>query len=346
MTILTHPEHALHAAVSGLVIFLFVGRSKKGIANTVVISLLALLFSAPWWSIVLKTNGITPFLNAANTGNYNFQAIINFITFNLSHEIGLRSIGFMSLVGALILISRKQYFLPTWIGAIYISEPRSAPLFLVPAFAICSSLALVEILKILSTSYSQKNSKTIPKNESGLTLFHRLAKITIGILVVQWLISSYSIAMVEATTTTLRKEERDAFAWVSNNTLPGSTFIILTGDQPFTDPTSEWFPALTNRISINTVQGNEWNSSVNFYDFFALSKEVQSCYYLDIKCLEHWSVENGISFDYIYIRNLITVSNKPEMIGIGIISNLLYSGSYEPVYVSTDVAIFQVLKGN
>ncbi|MFC2064739.1 ArnT family glycosyltransferase [Chloroflexota bacterium] len=346
MTILSHPEHALHTAISGFVIFLFFGRNKKGLIHSIVIGFLAFLFSAPWWSFVLRNFGISPYLNASSTGYHNFQAIINFITFDFTHEIGLRSIGFLSFLGVFLLISRKQYFFPIWTGIIYITEPRSAPLFLVPAFAICSSLALIEILKILSPSYSSEKFITSQQNKDGFDGLNRFTKIAICILMVQWIISAYSIAMIEATTITLRRAESNAFTWVIKNTLPGSTFVILTGDQPFTNPTAEWFPALTNRVSINTVQGNEWNSSVDFYDFLEYSKNIQSCYYQDLKCLEYWSVENGIPFEYIYIRKPNSDLSLSEVSNIGIISNLLFSEKFDPVYDSNDVVIFQGRKGD
>ncbi|MGZ3979400.1 MAG: glycosyltransferase family 39 protein, partial [Flavisolibacter sp.] len=64
LTILSHPETALHTAASAVVFFLFFGRNKKGLLRSLLIIALILLVTAPWWATVLIHNGISPFIAA------------------------------------------------------------------------------------------------------------------------------------------------------------------------------------------------------------------------------------------------------------------------------------------
>ena len=343
LTILSHPEIALHTAFSGFVFFIFLEKNSKGIIKSLFICLLILIFTGPWLLDILKSHGLTPFLSAGSTGNYGILPFFDLIIFNFTHEIGITSISFLALIGSLILVSRRQLFLPIWIIVIFFSEPRSAALFLVPVLAICASLAFVEVLSFFTPPTNSKNEiqDQINIKKIELKLF---SKITIGILLTQWIISAYSVASIEISSTTIQKDDINALLWVSKNTLPGSRFIILTGEQPFTDPVAEWFPALTYRISINTVQGHEWDDSVNFYDFLDSSKNVQDCYFQDINCLVYWSSESGFSFDYIYVSKSDEQSYRPEISKAGIVSSIQNSKLFKSVYESTEVSIFQATK--
>ncbi len=68
LTILSHPETALHTAASAVVFFLFFGRNRKGLLKSLLISGLIILVTAPWWATVLIHNGISPFIAAGKTG--------------------------------------------------------------------------------------------------------------------------------------------------------------------------------------------------------------------------------------------------------------------------------------
>jgi hypothetical protein len=70
------------------------------------------------------------------------------------------------------------------------------------------------------------------------------------------------------------------------------------------DRTSEWFPVLAGRVSVATVQGQEWveggafRSSIDDYDL------LQECSERDGSCLADWSDATGVDFDYVYIPKI------------------------------------------
>src|SRR5262249_34347385 len=100
--------------------------------------------------------------------------------------------------------------------------------------------------------------------------------------------------------TALQPEERQAMAWVAANIPPSSRFLVVTGEENWAiDRVSEWFPTLTGRISLNTVQGSEWlpTSAATKVQNSAL----QLCGTEEVSCLDHWSELTGLSYHYIYI---------------------------------------------
>ena len=94
----------------------------------------------------------------------------------------------------------------------------------------------------------------------------------------------------------LLPEERQALNWIVDNTAKDSRFLILTGDAALSDPLSEWFPALTERVSIVTVQGHEWTPDSPLIENMRAYSRAQSCLNGDSSCLIDWD------FDYLYIR--------------------------------------------
>ena len=135
-----------------------------------------------------------------------------------------------------------------------------------------------------------------------------------------------------------------AFAWIKENTPSERKFLVLTDLLPLNDPVSEWFPALTGRVSIGTVQGQEWDNSISLLRFKKNSTDVQKCFNLTYSCVDSWAEQNHKVIDYIYIRNLILKSD-PQFgssfpSGLGDLSSS--QGYTDLVYRNDDVSIYKV----
>jgi hypothetical protein len=100
----------------------------------------------------------------------------------------------------------------------------------------------------------------------------------------------------------LAKAERDAMRWIAENTFPGSAFAVITGGPFATDTVSEWFPVLTGRISLATVQGYEWLPG-EFQRRWEHYDRLQDCAKRDAECLQQWAHEQGIVVTYLYLSN-------------------------------------------
>jgi hypothetical protein len=98
--------------------------------------------------------------------------------------------------------------------------------------------------------------------------------------------------------TGLSHEERDAMAWVSQNTDPSSRFLIVSGTRGG-DRSFEWFPALTGRVNASPIEGYEWVPG--FAQRVQDDLELQACAVQGIQCLDAWGQDTGVSFTHIYM---------------------------------------------
>ena len=102
------------------------------------------------------------------------------------------------------------------------------------------------------------------------------------------LVSAFAFSML-LTGLTLTQTEREAMEWIENTTPANAQFITLTSaSDPFVDPVSEWFPALTHRKNHNTIQGQEWLLGKDFTEFRSGIEELQTCMNIGYSCVQSW----------------------------------------------------------
>jgi hypothetical protein len=98
----------------------------------------------------------------------------------------------------------------------------------------------------------------------------------------------------------LQDEDRVTMAWIAGNSEPDARFLVMSGTPYWgVDPASEWFAALSGRMSIATPQGSEWLGERSQMD--ALYGALQTCATQDTGCLGDWSSHYGAGFDYVFI---------------------------------------------
>ena len=90
-------------------------------------------------------------------------------------------------------------------------------------------------------------------------------------------------------------------SWIRKNTPENARFLVLTGTSSVScDSTLEWFPALTDRQSLFTVQGTEWTKGSSFGAFVTSTYAVQKCLSADhISCLD--AAVDRSQYEYIYL---------------------------------------------
>ena len=133
-------------------------------------------------------------------------------------------------------------------------------------------------------------------------------------------------------------QERDAMAWVAQNTPQASRFLVLTGESSLTDPLSEWFPALTGRVSLVTVQGHEWTLDSPLLENLRTYNQAQACLNKDLSCLSRWD------FDYVYIRKIKPmpegyVAERPNILNV----SLRGSQDYRIIFENEAAVIYQII---
>jgi hypothetical protein len=240
-------------------------------------------------------------------------------------------------VGLIIQISKKQWLLPVLFLVIFISAPRSAARSLSPVLALAAADSLYLLLKLL-------NSRVHPAPAAGQAnnlLTGKLSRIVLGILIVQWVISTFTIGSTLLKDRTITPADQTAFTWVSANTPAGSRFLILTGSNPLLDPVSEWFPTLSGRISIATLYGYEWKTGTDFRELHSEFSAVQDCFNQSADCISSWVRQHNAAFDYLLVRNSAAVDSS----GItpyhsALQESLSQNENFDLVYDTPEVSIF------
>jgi len=117
-----------------------------------------------------------------------------------------------------------------------------------------------------------------------------------------------SVAAVDTSTVdssplqALSEASRQAMNWVARYTPEDSRFLVMRGvGSPWTDSLSEWFPTLTKRASLGTVQGYEWLGKSRYENQQERYEELQACSHQSVRCLERWARQVSPSFSYVYV---------------------------------------------
>jgi hypothetical protein len=328
LTVLSHIGMAWFIFYSAGAIFLFYGRNKKGLLNSAIVFAGTLILTAPWWWNILARFGLSPFVNASGTGLFSWWAIVLPFTFLFTAEPILPIQAVLGLLGLFICIRDRRWFLPVWLFAIFLVEARMSPTFAMVPFAFLAGIALDKVIFTLLGSNGRVVQDSIqneqsfswkpegiapPSNQLGLAQFLALAYIlAIG------LFSSYLAAPKETLTSGLI----ESMQWVAANTPKESKFAVITSiPESGKDYISEWFPALTQRVSIVTPQGHEWLPNSEFQKRKGFHSLLQECSTQTTDCLERWASDTGLTFKYIYLTgDSITLQNSlrasPNYIGI------------------------------
>jgi hypothetical protein len=108
----------------------------------------------------------------------------------------------------------------------------------------------------------------------------------------------------------------------------------------FTDPVSEWFPALTGRISVSTVQGSEWLPDHEFTKRVEKYKLLQSCAENDYNCVFSWGQNSDLAFSYVYMTKR---SARAEKLNSPMMNSLEISDHLQLVFDNPRVWIFKIV---
>jgi hypothetical protein len=333
-TILSHPEAAVHMITSVILLWAILARSRAAFINLLGVGIVALIVTAPWWATVLHYHGIDPLLGAVQTGQKSL-AILNLLFFDFTEEIYATLIAILGLIGIGRCLTRKEYLLPLWLALPFLVEGRSAALPAAIPLAMLASIGFIDVIvRSLSPIVEQKleGSEKISFVETSLLTY----------VLLYLFFSAYQYG-TQLSASSLSLSDRESMNWIHENTPQGSRFLVLTGTNSLScDLALEWFPALSDRQSIYTVQGTEWTMGANFATYVQSTYAVQRCLSdSDVSCLD--SAVNRSDYDYVYV----TKTPRPDCRPIHLPNAFYYflesmraEPGFQAVYESEDVIIF------
>ncbi|MBA2633105.1 MAG: glycosyltransferase family 39 protein [Chloroflexi bacterium] len=318
-TILTHPASAAFTALSAAFLLVAAMRSKqtnlKGSGHHLIAAAaVGVVVVAPWAAAVMAEHGPRIFVEVASNGPDPEVALITLVAGRVT-GLGSDPLGLVIAGGAIMSALRGRFLLPAWV---LMSS------FLGSQYAIVAGSILVGSLVADAIRMGNGSAK-----------FSRLGgRAVVGVIVT--LIAVEAGAGVGASTVeashlhALSADRRDAMAWISSNTPPDATVVVLTGDHWSTDPDSEWFFVVAHRTSVATVQGQEWLGRAAYARASDRYAKLQRCT-VSVACLDSWLRDN--SADYLFIpKGRRHGPHSPVDCCPGIREEIMKSESHKVVY--------------
>ena len=340
LTVASHLEWALIAAVSLFIFILFFGkyRTRQDIYNLLIFGIVSVLITIPWWGTVIYRFGITPFIVAWNVAKMDitqffekfFAGAMFKVTIFSVKDYLLPAFGVIGFLYACFF--NKRLLLPVWLLATYIVAPKNSP--------ISGLLPLVILIAIGLRSF-----------DKGLLYLFEKTKITFGkdfqpniSVLYLFIVMFLSIPQLfnKPILPILTPIERTAMGYVRKNTPIDAKFLILTPNDWYSADAAEWFPYLTQRQSLTTPQGLEWVSASKFNKIVQqvtiLSRMVRN---------EQTGVKTGQLAKY--IESNFADYNYIAIFGNNIDKNFggfLETGNYELFYRKSDVLILRLISSS
>jgi hypothetical protein len=346
--LLAHIEMAWFAAFSCAILFAAYGRHRAGAVGSLLACFGVAALTAPWWLTIVARNGVDPFVSAfgardASTAN----PILLLITFRFTNELLFPVSAALGLLGAITCVAARRYVLPTWMVAIALLDARALGTVASVPLALLAGIAFTDVVLPLIARASER-LHSLPDDrtdDSGRPIAGSILPVAaVACLAVYMVLMALVSTPQQLTAASF--DERAAMQWPADHTPTGSRFLIVTGDQWASDRTSEWFPALSGRVSAATAQGYEWAPGGAFNRRLTGYRTLQKCSDADSLCIAEWSRERGVEFDYVYLPKLSprtdATANDPHECCAALRASLRADPSYATVFDGPGATIFKL----
>jgi len=329
LAVLSHPEVGLQTAGICFAFWLMFGRSFAGLKSALLVALGTALLTASWWLTVILQHGVGPFWSAAHTGIR--EALWASLFNSFFHTQGnLPILPILTLAGMLTVIRRREWLLILWAFLPFFLDPRNAPAMAAFPMIMLGS----EGIMFLNAEFQRAYLQSMEKNKRPALNLSPLMEGILGVILIYLLVYSFVGARGLARLS-LAESDRQTMEWVRSNTPAESRFLLITNAgqiSPMTDAFQEWFPALSERRSMNTLQGTEWTLGEQFFPYSQQLTALQACRNAD--CLRDWVAQEQVQFDFLLLQKKRA---SPELL-----ESLRKDSRYSPHYESTDVVIFEI----
>jgi hypothetical protein len=218
-------------------------------------------------------------------------------------------------------------------------DPRGgAPASMLPA----SILAVTAIKYAIAPQLLKTQLVSSDPSEWFDSLKTTIGRFFWGFLIIVLIVNTFRFSIV-LSFRSLGTEELNSAKWIESHTTPSARFLVFDWQNNWAQSSLlEWFPTLTGRRSITTVQGTEWFSGETSYsqqvDRFNQSR---LCLYDDVSCLINLLKDPLLQFDYIVVS--LKDPGGPDRQSSLLVS-LENSTEFQTIYSSPAVMIFRFEK--
>lgn len=356
LVIVSHIGTAPFLVASIGLTWLAYGRHRQGILASLGVAALVLVLTAPWWGVVVAHHGLDPFRAAQASGGsvlsgsearWSVRLALARLTLGITGEPLLPVIYFAGLLGTIVEITRRRWFLPVWWLVIVLADTRAPGTYAALPIAMLAGVGVWEGLVPIMRFWRERVTGGVPRTftVAGITA----PRWTTGVLAAMAayvmfadFLRSPSIPSELPYLASLNAGDRAAMRWVATETAPQSQVLVITGSAWANDRTAEWFPVLAQRHSVATVQGSEWLPGGEFRRRYDDSEALAACASRDVACVEQWASSRSKPFTYLYVTKSL---GKKGMPGDDCCTPVMASASsdarYRRVYDGPGAMIFE-----
>jgi hypothetical protein len=335
LVVLSHLEWALQAATASFIFFIFWGRNSRGAHHTIAVIAGVLLLTSPWWATVMLRHGIDIFLRASQVTYPPWEFFVPLFSLSFTHET-IPVIAVLAITGIFVHLAQKDYLPVTWILLSLLVDPRGGPSASVfPA----SILAMT----VVSTGIGPQLLKTHPGSSSSQSWVNsfrtKIGRLFWGFFVILLIVNTFNFSFTFSGNF-LGLEELNSLQWIKSNSSSTAKFLVIDWQDTWAHSSLlEWFPALTGRRSITTIQGSEWltgdDSFVQQGNRYRISR---ACLYDDADCLNTFTNDPAGKFDYVVLSLKVPWAESRQS---SLYVSLQNSIEYQMVYSSPEIKIFR-----
>ena len=292
LAVLTHPEAALFVAMAFVLITLVRVRDRAALGSAILVAVGGFLVTLPWLLLLASRGQLSDLAQAGSQGADPSITIASIVTLRLTDEIYFPAMLGLGLVGALALAQRRSWFIVLWLLAEVLLATRGAETYACIPLTMAASVGLYDAIG--------QGILHIPSPD----VFRSNAVRAVLLMVLAWSACN-GIGLVVAEDPPFDGLSADAvntMAWLKVNTAADARFVVVSGKPWPSDVYGEWLPALTDRISVATVQGREWASRSAWDQAVVRYEDLQDCAHYDAACLVSWMrAYAGTGPDYVYV---------------------------------------------
>jgi Dolichyl-phosphate-mannose-protein mannosyltransferase len=341
LAIMTHPNAALATVVSLVVLATLRHPSRRSMVTLALVLAGAAVVSAPWWLGDLLRFGAGPLVSAAGTGSKAglLTGVYRLLTFNFAEEPFMPWITGLAVLGLAWSLARRRFFLPAWLVAVVLLDATAAPTDATIPLAL---LAAIGALEVVVPGLAGWTGVASDRDGPGSLRSRPVRLALLALLGLTFLGALFRPIQAGSPDQVLAPEVRLSMAWVKANTPSQATFVVVTGHVWFSDQVSEWFPALTDRASLATVQGYEWLGSDRWWRQQAANDELRACSVAADACLQAWMQTYGVTPTYVFLpKGRIDGPLSAEDCCGGLRQTLAASPNYAVAYDGPGASIFE-----
>jgi hypothetical protein len=282
LTFLSHLEIGWFTTYSLALLWFFQGRNQRNFISSIYIVLGTFVLTSPYWIQVLRYHTLQPFVEVLTSGGYDPRIILYELIyfFNFTEEMIFPILGLVAITGVIISLVKREYLLPMWLVLNIVLDARGVNRSDVIPAALLISVGIMDGLYYLIGKYQQGDARKNSPDSGSNYFFTRMGISIIFILCIQTIIATFlTRSMDQPLLYVLTDGDLKAMEWVRQNTPAEAKFISIPSSTWWqTDAVGEWFPALTGRINMLTVQGNEWSREYqnHILDYKDLISSIQS----------------------------------------------------------------------